>query len=70
MSTSMMMARCYSLVDDLVKSNEWKKLDKLLADGVCIYDSMIFSGVYQRMALHHMYQSQKGCKGKKKNQPP
>ena len=25
-----------TLVNDLVKSNEWKKLDKLLADGVRI----------------------------------
>ncbi len=39
------------LVDEIVKSNEYIN-DKLLADGA--YDSMIFSGAYQRMGLRHV----------------
>jgi len=46
-----------TLVDDLVKSNEWKKLDKLLA--MVHMTVIILSGVYQRMVLHHVSESER-----------
>ncbi len=46
-----------TLVDDLVKSNEWKKLDKLLA--MVHMTVIILSGVYQRMVLQHVSESER-----------